>query len=81
MKVRGKSGGGMKAIDFVVRDETGALQRGVIPNGDQTTTIQATSNQEISLNLRQVDMQTYARNGDALNIVLADGRVIVSAAC
>lgn len=67
----------MKAIDFVVRDESGALQRGVIPNGDQTTTIQATSNQEISLNLRQVDMQTYARNGDALNIVLADGRVIV----
>ena len=67
----------MKAIDFVVRDESGALQRGVIPAGDQTTTIQAGSDQEISLNLRQVDMQTHARNGDALNIVLADGRIIV----
>ncbi|MDG1469953.1 MAG: Ig-like domain-containing protein [Ascidiaceihabitans sp.] len=67
----------MKAIDFVVRDESGALQRGVIQAGDQTTTIQAGSDQEISLNLRQVDMQTHARNGDALNIVLADGRIIV----
>ena len=67
----------MKAIDFVVRDESGALQRGVIPAGEQTTTIQATSDQEISLNLRQVDMQSHARNGDALTIILADGRVII----
>lgn len=42
----------MKAIDFVVRDDAGALQRGVIQATEQTTTIQATRGQEISLNLR-----------------------------
>ena len=67
----------MKAIDFVVRDDAGALQRGVIQATEQTTTIQATNGQEISLNLRQADMQGHARDGNALNIVLADGRVII----
>lgn len=66
----------MKAIDFVVRDDAGALQRGVVQASEQTTVINAGSGQEISLNLRQVDMQGHARAGDALNIVLADGRVI-----
>ena len=66
----------MEAIDFVVRDDTGALQRGVVQASEQTTVINAGSGQEISLNLRQVDMQGHARAGDALNIVLADGRVI-----
>ena len=67
----------MKAIDFVVRDDAGALRRGVVQVNEQTTTINAASGQEISLNLRQVDMQGHARDGDALNIVLADGRVII----
>ncbi|MFT5784772.1 MAG: hypothetical protein ACI9KK_000115 [Ascidiaceihabitans sp.] len=67
----------MKTIDFVVRDDAGALQRGVVQANDQTTMINAASGQEISLNLRQVDMQGHARDGDALNIVLADGRVII----
>jgi hypothetical protein len=67
----------MKAIDFVVRDGAGALQRGVVQADEPTTTINAASGQEISLNLRQVDMQGHARDGDALNIVLADGRVII----
>jgi hypothetical protein len=67
----------MKAIDFVVRDDAGALQRGVVQANEQATTINAASGQEISLNLRQVDMQGHARDGDALNIVLADGRVII----
>jgi hypothetical protein len=67
----------MKVIDFVVRDGAGALQRGLIQADEPTTTIQATSDQEISLNLRQADMQRHARDGDALNIVLADGRVII----
>jgi hypothetical protein len=66
----------MKAIDFVVRDGAGALQRGLIQADEPTTTIQATSGQEISINLRKADMQGHARDGDALNIVLADGRVI-----
>ncbi|MEN8874650.1 MAG: Ig-like domain-containing protein [Pacificibacter sp.] len=67
----------MKVIDFVVSDGAGALQRGLIQADEPTTTIQATSDQEISLNLRQADMQGHARDGDALNIVLADGRVII----
>ncbi len=67
----------MKAIDFVVRDGAGALNRGVVPGEAQTTTIQVTSGQEISLNLRQVDMQGHSRSGDDLSIVLSDGRVII----
>jgi hypothetical protein len=61
----------MKPIDFVVRDDADALQRGVIQATEQTTTIQVTSGQ------RQADMQGHKRDGSALNIVLADGRVII----
>ncbi|MEL7099888.1 MAG: Ig-like domain-containing protein [Pseudomonadota bacterium] len=67
----------MNPIDYVVRDSAGALERGVVSGDVTTTTLQATSGQEISLNLRQADMQSTQRVGDDLNIVLVDGRVIV----
>ncbi|MEM8654376.1 MAG: Ig-like domain-containing protein [Pseudomonadota bacterium] len=65
----------MKAIDFVVRDDAGALQRGVVPV-DGGTAVALTSGQEISLNLRQIDMMGQQRVGDDLVVVLADGRQI-----
>jgi hypothetical protein len=66
----------MKAIDFVVRGNAGAVQRGVLSSEAQTHVIQAQSGQEISLNLRQTDFQSQQRVGEDLVITLADGRVI-----
>ncbi|MFK7837873.1 MAG: Ig-like domain-containing protein [Sulfitobacter sp.] len=66
----------MKAIDFVVRDSAGGLQRGVVPSAAQTHDIQAGAGQQISLNLRQIDMQTQTRVGSDLVITLTDGREI-----
>ncbi|MEM6371880.1 MAG: Ig-like domain-containing protein [Pseudomonadota bacterium] len=65
----------MKAIDFVVRNESGALQRGIVPI-DQNTTVGLSGGQEISLNLRQIDMAGQQRVGDDLVIMLVDGRTI-----
>ncbi|GGX50977.1 hypothetical protein GCM10007385_19400 [Tateyamaria omphalii] len=65
----------MKAIDFVVRDGAGALQRGVVPV-DGGTTVSLSSGQEISFNLRQVDLAGQQRSGDDLIITLVDGRQI-----
>lgn len=66
----------MKAIDFVVRDQAGGLQRGVVSADAKTHVIQAQSGQEISLNLRQTDLQDQVRAGNDLIITLSDGRVI-----
>ncbi|WP_386625653.1 BapA/Bap/LapF family prefix-like domain-containing protein [Sulfitobacter geojensis] len=66
----------MKAIDFVVRDNAGGLQRGTVPEGAKTHAIQAGAGQEISLNLRQVDLSTQVREGSDLVITLTDGRQI-----
>ena len=66
----------MKAIEFVVRDSAGGLQRGVVPGEAQGHVIQAGAGQEISLNLRQIDLHTQMRVGNDLVITLADGREI-----
>ena len=60
----------IKVIDFVVSGVVGAKQRGLIQADEPTTTIHATSDQEIPLNLRQADMQGHAYDRDVLNIVL-----------
>ncbi|WP_299688008.1 Ig-like domain-containing protein [uncultured Tateyamaria sp.] len=65
----------MKAIDFVVRDNAGALQRGEVP-ADGNTSVALTSGQEVSFNLRQTDMASQQRVGDDLILTLVDGRTI-----
>lgn len=65
----------MKAIDFVVRDDAGALQRGVVPV-DGGTAVSLTAGQEVSFNLRQIDLAGQQRSGDDLIITLVDGRQI-----
>ena len=67
----------MKPIGFVVRNGAGAVQRGEISADGSATAIAAGSGQEISLNLRQGDIQGYQRLGSNLQITLADGRVVV----
>ena len=66
----------MKTIDFVVRDQAGALQRGTVAENANFHVIQATSGQEISLNLRQTDFQSHQRSGNDLVLTLNDGSVI-----
>ena len=66
----------MKTIDFVVRDQAGALQRGMVSEGSKFHVIQAQSGEEISLNLRQTDLAATQRVGKDLVITLADGSVV-----
>ncbi|APX10924.1 Ig-like domain-containing protein [Tateyamaria omphalii] len=65
----------MKAIDFVVRDGAGAIQRGVVP-AEGNAAVSLTQGQEISFNLRQVDLAGQQRSGDDLIITLVDGRQV-----
>lgn len=66
----------MNAIDFVVRESAGGIQRGTISTDVQNQVIVAGAGQEISINARQSDFASQVRNGDQLVITLADGRTI-----
>ncbi|HKL04963.1 MAG TPA: hypothetical protein VJ929_04030, partial [Roseovarius sp.] len=67
----------MKSIEYVARADAGSVYRGSISDGGDVTVIPAANGQEISLNLRQIDIQGYQRDGGNLILSLADGRVIV----
>lgn len=67
----------MKAIGYVTRTNAGVVTRESILEGSEVSSIWAGGGQEISLNLRQIDIGTYQRDGQNLLITLADGRVIV----
>lgn len=66
----------MSTINFVVRDSAGNFQRGEFGGIDGATGIAVGVGQDISLNLRRFQIQSYERVGNALNIVLIDGSVI-----
>ncbi|MGX9355220.1 beta strand repeat-containing protein [Roseobacteraceae bacterium S113] len=67
----------MNAIDFVVRNNAGMVERDVIQAGVETTMLQMTSGAEYSFNISQGSVQSYQRVGEDLQMTLADGRVIV----
>ncbi len=67
----------MKAIDYVVRASAGGSQTSAIPADKNVYVIDAGTNQEISLNLRQSEIRGYTREGSNLEIILADGRVVI----
>ena len=67
----------MTAIEYVSRGSAGGLNRGAIAGDGDITTIPAGNGQEISLNLRQIDIDGYQRDGGNLIVTLADGRTIV----
>lgn len=67
----------MKAMDFVVRPETGAARRGTVEAGAAVSVIEISAGEEISLNIRQFELKAYDRVGSDLHVTLADGRVIV----
>ncbi|MRU14598.1 hypothetical protein FDP25_04045 [Roseovarius sp. A21] len=67
----------MKAIDYVARTDAGISQRGSVSEGSDVSVIPAGNGQEISLNLRQIDIANYDRDGSNLVINLADGRLVI----
>lgn len=67
----------MKAIDYVARTDAGVSQRGSVSEVSDVSVIPAGNGQEISLNLRQIDIANYDRDGSNLVVNLADGRIVV----
>lgn len=66
----------MSTISFVVRDSAGNFERGLV--GSQgLSALPVSAGQAISLNLRPSQVVSYARNGQALEVTLNDGQVIV----
>lgn len=67
----------MKAIDFVVRTGAGTVERGEVSADGSVTAINAGSGRDISINVRQGDVQGYQRLGTNLEVTLADGRIVM----
>ena len=67
----------MRAIDFVARRGMGVVERGTVAADAAETVVSVGSGVEFSLNLQPGDMQAYSRQGNNLEIVLADGRVMI----
>jgi hypothetical protein len=64
----------MSAINFVVRDSAGNLQRGFLGGDTESNVLNAGAGNDISLNLRRSQVLDYAREGNDLIITLSDGR-------
>ncbi len=69
----------MKAIEYVVRDGAGVLQRGtLIESGISDNLTLGGADGAVSLNLRRASIREYLRaGGENLEMYLADGRKIV----
>ncbi|MEL6640082.1 MAG: Ig-like domain-containing protein [Pseudomonadota bacterium] len=65
----------MSAIDFVVRDGAGNLQRGSLGGADGSV-VSVSAGQDVSLNLMRGNILSYTRQGSALQITLVDGTVL-----
>ncbi|SEQ29105.1 hypothetical protein SAMN05428995_103476 [Loktanella sp. DSM 29012] len=66
----------MSAIEFVVRNDAGGLQRGAVSGNGQDANIIVSQGQDVSLNLQRSHVLSYARQGQALQVMLVDGQVI-----
>ncbi|WP_458790161.1 BapA/Bap/LapF family prefix-like domain-containing protein [Yoonia sp. MH D7] len=65
----------MSAIEFVVRGDTGVIERGSVA-GAGSSSIIVGAGQDISLNLSRNQVVSYIRQGQALQVTLADGQTI-----
>tara|TARA_R110002051_G_scaffold239372_1_gene299995 strand:+ start:11752 stop:12063 length:312 start_codon:yes stop_codon:yes gene_type:complete len=63
-------------IEFVVRGNTGVLERGSIAGNGGDTAIIVGAGQDISLNLDRSNILSYVRQGQALQVTLVDGKTI-----
>jgi len=66
----------MSAIEFVVRGDTGVVERGSVAGASGDTTIIVGAGQDISLNLSRSNVLSYVRQGQALQITLVNGETI-----
>ena len=66
----------MSAIEFVVRGDTGVVERGFISGVGADTSIIVGAGQDISLNLGRSNILSYVRNGQALQVTLVGGQTI-----
>ncbi|MGR3484587.1 MAG: beta strand repeat-containing protein [Paracoccaceae bacterium] len=67
----------MSTIQFVVRTSAGEIQRGAIGDAGTVPVISLGAGDDVSLNLRAAQIASYSRVGDALEIILIDGSVVV----
>jgi len=67
----------MKAIEYVVRDSAGVLQRGTLIESGISDTVTLGTDGAVSLNMSRPNVQEYLRAGENLELYLADGRKIV----
>ena len=68
----------MSAIQYVIRDGAGIVQRGAVEDSNSSTAnLALAQGDSVSLNLRPSDVASYTRSGDDLVLSLADGRKIV----
>ncbi|MEN8918889.1 MAG: Ig-like domain-containing protein [Octadecabacter sp.] len=67
----------MSAINFVVRDVAGNISRGTVAGEGVSSSLIVGAGADVSLNLTQGQIISYTRQGQALEITLIDGRVIV----
>lgn len=67
----------MSTIEFVVRNSAGAIQRGFVGGEAGSPLVFAQPGADISLNLGRGQIAGYSRDGDALEVLLADGRTII----
>ncbi len=66
----------MTTVQYVVRTAGGSVTQGVLEQGSPVT-LSASGNQQISLNLRSADVRNYVQQGKDLQIVMANGDVLV----
>ncbi len=67
----------MSVINYVVRDQAGNLQRGVVPSETQSAVIAMPSGADLSLNLKSGDVTNFTKDGGNLVLTLSDGRQLV----
>ena len=67
----------MQAINFAVLTGAGAVERGQVAVDAMVTKVAVLQGSERSLKLRQIDIQSYARVGDSLEVLLVAGRVVL----
>ena len=67
----------MSAINFVVRNGAGNIQRGAVGGESADNALFVAGGNDISLNLERSQIVSFAQDGQALLITLTDGQVIV----
>ncbi|MDG1863058.1 MAG: hypothetical protein P8J02_07615 [Yoonia sp.] len=66
----------MSAIEFVVRGDTGVVERGSVAGASGASSIVFGAGQDISLNLDRNNILSYVCQGQALQVTLVDGQVV-----